>query len=219
MRHLVWLSAVVLVLLPLAGASPNPVPILVIKLDQPSQSVSVNNSSPGILTFTGNCTVDKLPISRCTVTLTASTDIDAVVNAPSPSTMVFTSSSQQAFTCSVIIPQASTNANGTLTITGKAVANGLQSISVANALIFVYDLDPIVPPVNQTGNGSAGQAGTNDTGNNTILPLSTGGAGGWLGIGNEYWMALTVVLLLAAVIAAAARARRNRRAVDVAADE
>jgi len=218
MRALPWLSAAVLLILPLAGAVPNPVPVLAIRLDQTSQSASVNNSSPGILVFTGNCTVDKLPISRCVVTLTASTDIEALAS-PSPATMVFTSTTPQAFTCSVVITQGSPNSTGTLTITGTAVANGIQSTAETKALIFVYDPDPIGPPVNQTGNGSASPAPANSTGNVTILPVSTGGAGGWLGIGNDYWMALTVVLLLVAVIAAAARARRNRRALDVHGDE
>jgi len=141
----------VLALVPMnSQAAANPVPVLALRLDAASQSARVTESSPGIVTFTGQATIDKLPVERCVVTLTSSTDIGWVTQI-SPSTAVFTSTTPQAFSCTVVVPQGTPNSLfGNLVINGRAVAGGLQNTAETKGIInvepyFRLTLDSDVP--------------------------------------------------------------------------
>lgn len=140
-----------LVLVPQASqAAVNPVPVLAIRLDTANQNAKVTESAPGIVQFTGQISIDKLPVERCVVTLTSSTDT-GWVSQVSPSTAVFTTTTPQAFTCTVVVPQGTPNSLfGNLIINGRAVAGGLQSLAETKAIIavdpyFRLTLDSDVP--------------------------------------------------------------------------
>ena len=140
-----------LVLIPTnSQAAANPVPVLALKLDTAQQAARVTESAPGIVSFTGQATIDKLPVERCVVTLTSSTDIGWVTQV-SPSTAVFTATTPQSFTCTVVVPQGTPNSQfGNLIINGRAVAGGLQSLAETKAIIsvdpyFRLTLDSDVP--------------------------------------------------------------------------
>jgi len=145
------LLVAMLVLVPTGSqAAVNPVPVLALKLDSANQNARVTESAPGIVTFTGSMSIDKLPVERCVVTMTSSTDI-GWVSQVSPTTAVFTSTTPQSFTCTVVVPQGTANAQyGKLVINGRAVAGGLQSTAVTEGIIavdpyFRLTLDSDVP--------------------------------------------------------------------------
>jgi hypothetical protein len=133
-----------------ASAAANPVPVLSIRLDAASQNAHATESAPGVVQFTGQVAIDKLPAERCVVTLTASTDIGWPAQV-SPLLTVFTNTTPQPFTCSVIIPAGTANSQfGNLIINGRAVAGGLQSLAETKAIIavdpyFRLTLDSDVP--------------------------------------------------------------------------
>jgi hypothetical protein len=145
------LLGAMLVLVPAATqAAVNPVPVLAVKLDSANQDARVTESAPGIVTFTGQMSIDKLPVERCVVTLTSSTDI-GWVSQVSPTTAVFTSTTPQSFTCTVVVPQGTANSQyGNLVVNGRAVAGGLQSMAETKGIIsvspyFRLTLDSDVP--------------------------------------------------------------------------
>ena len=118
-------------------AAVNPVPVLAIRLDAADQCARVTESAPGIVTFTGQASIDKLPVESCTVYLNSSTDTGwaALV---SPTMTTFTSTSPQSFTCTVIVPPGTDNSEyGNLLIRGRAVAEGLQSTAETRGMIAV----------------------------------------------------------------------------------
>lgn len=195
----------------------NPVPVLAIRLDQAAATVYTNASSPGIITFNGTCTVDKLPIERATVTLSSSTDVGWATQL-SPTTMVFTSTTPQSFTCTVVVPQGTPNMTGTLVLNGRVVAGGLQSTSETKAVINNIGPPPYVPPANGTGNGTAPAGGpvdqaANITGGNVTSGVANPGRG-FLGLPNDLWMAAAAAILVVGIAgygASRARAGRVRR--------
>ena len=120
-----------------ARAAVNPVPVLAVRLDSANQNARVTESSPGIVTFTGQASIDKLPVEYCVVTLNSSTDI-GWISLVSPSTAVFTSTTPQSFTCTVIVPPGTPNSEyGNLVINGRAVAGGMQSAATTKGIIAV----------------------------------------------------------------------------------
>jgi len=162
----------------------------------------------------GSCTVDKLPIERATVSLTSSTDVGWVTQI-SPTTMVFTSTAPQPFTCTVVVPQGTPNMTGTLVVNGRAVAAGLQSTAEARAVIMNIGPPPYVPPANVTGNGTGPQGGpvnqtANLTGGNGTANAAASGRG-FLGLPNDLWMAAAAAVLVLGIAGyAASRARTGR---------
>jgi hypothetical protein len=196
-----------------ADAAINPVPVMALKIEPAMATVYTNSSSPSIVSFNGTCTVDKLPIERATVSLASSTDVGWVTQI-SPTTMVFTSTTPQSFTCTVVIPQGTPNMTGTLKVDGRVVAAGLQSTAETKALITNIGPPPFVPPANETANSTAAAAVTlNQTGNRTAVN-GTSGAGpsaGLLGLSNNIWMAAAVAVL-AVGVAGYAASRRPRPA-------
>jgi len=192
----------------------NPVPVLALKLDPSAATVCTNASSPGIFTFNGTCTVDKLPIERATVTLSSSTDVGWATTL-SPTTMVFTSTAPQSFTCTVVVPQGTPNMTGTLAVYGRAVAAGLQSTAETKAVINNIGPPPYVPPANGTGNGTAPAGGPVDqtanlTGGNGTSNIPDSGRG-LLGVPNDYWMAAAAAILVVGLAGyGASRARAGR---------
>jgi hypothetical protein len=116
------LLAGVLIAVPQPGsAAINPVPVLTLKLDPSQQASQPTESNIGSVTFTGTATIDKFPVERLVATLSPSCD-QGWVSTMSPTTMVFTSTTPQTFTVSVVIPQDTpNNIQGKLTIDGKAV--------------------------------------------------------------------------------------------------
>jgi hypothetical protein len=196
-----------------ADAAINPVPVLTLRLEPAMVTVNTNSSSPTIVQFNGTCTVDKMPIERATVTLTSSTDV-GWVSQVSPTTMVFTATTPQAFTCTVVIPQGTPNMTGTLVVNGRAVAAGLQSTAETKALITNIGPPPYVPPANWTANATVPAENAINRTNNQTAENGTSGAGpsaGLLGLSNNIWMAAAVAVL-AVGVAGYAASRRPRPA-------
>jgi hypothetical protein len=212
MRALVLLSVAVLACLPLAGAAPNPVPSLTIKIDQASLSVNASNASQPV-TFTGSVTVSKSQYLSATVTLSAA--VAAGWNSSvSPSSMTFTTTSPQSFTCTVVVPAATPGGNESqLTVSGTVVSGFLQSGNEATAMVRVVGTLP--PPAHQSGNGTGG---TKPSGGNNQTSVPTGlvsnpVSAGFLGYSYEQWAYITVAAVAIVVVAGAAvRVRRRRRA-------
>ena len=120
-----------------AEGAANPVPVLSLRLDAAGQNARVTGSAPGLVQFTGQAAIDKLPAERCLVTLTASTDTGWAAQV-SPSTAVFTSTTPQSFTCTVVVPPGTAgNLTGNLTIRGRADTCGLRSLAGVAAIITV----------------------------------------------------------------------------------
>lgn len=134
---IVLILGALLLVAPAATASPNPVPVVQIKLDTSNQIAKVSESAQGTVQFSGTVSIDKLPVERVVVTLTTSVDAGWASQC-SPSSMLFTSTAPQSFTVTVIVPQATpSNIIGTLKIDGKAVGGGLQGLTNTQAIITV----------------------------------------------------------------------------------
>lgn len=136
----IMMFGAMLVTVPLQSqAAINPVPVLTLKLDPASLSAQPTESKVGIVTFTGTATIDKFPVERLVATLSSTVD-QGWVSQMSPTTMVFTSTSPQTFTVSVVVPQDSpNNVQGKLTIDGKAVGGGLQSQPAQASSFIIVD--------------------------------------------------------------------------------
>ena len=118
-------------------AAVNPVPALQISLDTAQLEAKVSESAQGTAPFTGSVKLDKLPVERVTVDLTATTDTGWAA-AITPSTMIFTSTQPQPFSVTVIVPQATPATTvGSLKIDGRAVGGGLQDTSTTTGQIVV----------------------------------------------------------------------------------
>jgi hypothetical protein len=123
-----------------AGAPPDTAPAifsLSVHLDEPDQMARVTDSSPGIVQFTGQVVVDKLPVQRVVVTLESDVDT-GWVSQTSPSTMVFTSTTPQSFTTTVVVPEKTLSTLiGKLLIRARSSGTGADSEATANGTITV----------------------------------------------------------------------------------
>jgi len=148
------------------------VPVLTLTIDPPIAKVNSSPESSVNTLFEGTASVDKLPITRCVVTLTSSTDI-GWVSAVSPSTLVFTSTTPQSFTVVVTVPQGTSSMQGKLVVNGRAVSAGLQSMAEVTAIIDV--IGPAILNLtaqNQTKANATRAAGAYGGGGSSILTVS-----------------------------------------------
>ena len=215
MRWLLAFCLILTMIIPICQGAVNPVPVLSISLDTPTQMANVTANSSAMVEFTGHCNVDKLPVERVVVQLTSS--VDKGWNAPvDPSQMVFTSTTPQSFTCTVYVPGGTPGGTiGKLTITGTVTAKVLSSTTHTDATISVEG----PAPVNQTGsatNGTKGNAGSNQTANGAGTGSGGGGSGNFLGLGQDQLMmagAAVFIVIAASVAGLYVRIRRARKAV------
>ncbi len=122
---------------PGARAAPNPIPVLTLSLSPIQQQAVVTPTQNGPVQFSGNATVDFLPIFTCTVTLSASCIWPAII---SPSTMEFSESGRpQQFYVTVVVPPATNSREiGTLIVSGSAKAPAMPvATATANAVVTV----------------------------------------------------------------------------------
>ncbi len=148
------------------------VPVLKLTIQPPMAFVNSSPEAPAIAVFNGTASVDKPPIVRCVVTLTSSTDI-GWVSTISPSTMVFTSTTPQAYTVTVTVPQGTPTSQGKLMVYGRAVAAGLQSTAEATAIIDVKATTILnLTAQNRTAGNSTRESGTVGGGPSNILMYS-----------------------------------------------
>jgi len=123
-----------------ACAPPDAIPAIIgvsVSLDQETQVAHVTEQSPGIVTFTGQFSVDKLPVQRAVVTLDSRVDTGWVSNV-SPSTAVFTSTTPQSLTVTVVVPQKTlSTVTGTLIVHATMNAGGQTAEDTDNATITV----------------------------------------------------------------------------------
>jgi hypothetical protein len=212
MRCLTAFCMIMTIILPVSQGAVNPEPVLSIRLDTASQNANLTANTSASVRFTGTCAVDKLPIEKVTVELTSSVD-RGWVSQVSPTSMVFTSTTPQSFTCTIVVPEGTTGGTfGKLTISGTAATNLLKSTSQTEAVISVEG----PAPVNQTANGtnSTQPAGTGPA-NTTATMVTYGGAQAkFFGLAGEHW-AILVVVIVAAVAAAYGYSRSRRNRMDV----
>jgi hypothetical protein len=200
MRPLMVCLLLLLPCMQAAAAGPPPpeaapiVPVLTLSIAPTILKVKSTSNESAVAHFEGNAAVDKPPVVRCVVTLTSSTDV-GLVSQISPTTMVFTSSSSQAFTVDVSVPQGSPSMQCELLVYGRAVAAGLQSTAEVKAVIDVSG----TPILNQTAlNGTAVNT-TKDAGR----PVSTG-------VMQVGYIAVAVIIALPAAVVAWRYYRRRR---------
>jgi hypothetical protein len=151
MRRAIVCLMLVLSCMQAAAAAPAPsadpiVPILTLTIQPPILKLRSEANSSAVGMFNGTASVNKMPGARCVVTLTSSTDVGWVTQV-SPTTMVFTSESPQSYTVAVSVPAGTATMQGTLQVSGRAVAIGLQSTAEVKATIDVSG--PVV--LNLTG--------------------------------------------------------------------
>lgn len=190
------LFIVVVLLASVCQASGPVVPVLTLTIAPPSQHVDSSANESVIVIFTGNASVQKLSMVRCVVTLTSAVDTGWPASI-SPATMVFISSTPQQYTVTVTVPQGTPSMVGNLTVNGRAVANGFQSVTSVKALIDLHG----VPILNQTAS-------------NQTAKHSTGGVGGAGGMNNIVIAAVGVGVIAAGGAAGfyMLRRRKNRQA-------
>jgi hypothetical protein len=184
-----------------AGEQPAPaagpiVPILTLTIQPPILKIRSDINSTVVAGFNGTASVDKMAGIRCVVTLTSSTDI-GWVSQISPSTMVFTSETPLNYVVDVIVPAGSPTSQANLTVSGRAVANGLQSISEVKAIIDVTG--PVM--LNLTGANRTQAGGARAEG------ASGGGLSGTLTVS-----AIVIVLIAVPAVTYPVYRRRRRRA-------
>jgi len=123
-----------------AGASPDSGPEIIgvsVGFDQTTQSANVTDQEPGTVTFTGEVSVDKLPVQRAVVMLESSVDT-GWVSQVSPSTAVFTSTTPQSFTVTAVVPARTLSTlKGMLVVKATMNSGGLTAEDTANATITV----------------------------------------------------------------------------------
>ena len=163
MRLALFLSALLVLLAPCTEGSSPIVPTIALTLSPSGANVNASTEKDVQVEFQGTITVDKLPAVRAVATISSSVDTGWVA-ALSPSTFVFTSSGSQPFTCTVVVPQNTTNMTGTLTVNGKVVAGGLQSDPTSvTALINVTGTEAVnLTAHNRTGASDGARTGGAD---------------------------------------------------------
>ncbi len=131
-----------------------------VEITEGSVEATVSETSPGTATFHGTVTVQMPTLRGAQVTLTSSTDI-GWVSSISPSTFTLDNGQTGSFTVTVVVPQGTPSTQaGNIVVNGRAVANGLQAMDEAQALItvkayFRVALDSARPKVETAPGGSA----------------------------------------------------------------
>lgn len=134
---LIVMSGLVMFIPMNATAGPNPIPALTVSLEPSSQTAVVSESAQGSVQFTGTIRIDKLPVERIVVTLTASVDTGWAAQC-TPSSMVFTSTQPQSFSATVVVPPAcDSTIIGTLKVDAIATGGGFRVPATAQAIVTV----------------------------------------------------------------------------------
>ncbi|HEX9710357.1 MAG TPA: choice-of-anchor T family protein [Candidatus Thermoplasmatota archaeon] len=117
----------------------NPVPALSFTIAPSERHAVISPSQPGTASFTGNYTVDKLNVERAVVTFNAVVSTGwPVTISPSVITISGTAGRTGSIYITVVVPPGELATNiGTLTVTGRAVAGGLQSPAAQATAIIV----------------------------------------------------------------------------------
>jgi len=110
-------------------------PTLSLKFNSASQYSQATESTSAMIIVTGNISIEAIPVERCVVTLSSSTDI-GWISQVSPTVVVFTSTTPQSFTCNVIVPAGTPFSQyGNLIIRGHAVACGYQDTAEIKCIV------------------------------------------------------------------------------------
>jgi hypothetical protein len=121
-------------LAPVASAQ-NPIPVISLTMSPGERIAEITASAPRAVQFIGNFTVDKLSFERATVTLLAVMSTGWVATV-SPASVTVTNQRTMPFTVTVVVPAGELAVNiGSLTVTGRVVAGGLQSQAQAQAIV------------------------------------------------------------------------------------
>lgn len=116
----------------------NPVPALSFQITPAERHADITASRPGTALFQGNYTVNKLSFERAVVTFQAVVSTGWAVSI-SPSSITISGAQAQTgrIDITVVVPPGELATNiGTLTVTGRAIAGGLQSpVAQATAIV------------------------------------------------------------------------------------
>jgi len=125
---------------PSGGARPDQpaaVHSVTVALDSEQYIVRVSEAHNGTAEVTGIVTVEKLPVERMAVSLSAAVDIGWRTDIR-PDTMVFTSTTPQSFSVSVEVPEATqSTATGRLMVSASSSGTGYDVGGTDNATIAV----------------------------------------------------------------------------------
>jgi hypothetical protein len=121
-----------------AAAIPNPTaPALTLRIDPASQAATIDEATKCGLNFTGEIRVDKLPVEKVVVELSAMVDTGWPASI-SPSTMVITDTAAHTFNVNVTVHEACPADDiGHLTVTATSAGKGYSVSEQANATITV----------------------------------------------------------------------------------
>jgi hypothetical protein len=117
---------------------------------------SPNETTP--VHLTGKVTVGVARGETAHVTLACAVDTGWPAQL-SQTQMTFSTSGSQDFSCDVIVPETTSNMTGSIVISGRVVAAGLQSVAQANALIVVNPFGQNLTGPHVSGNSGGGLLG------------------------------------------------------------
>ena len=141
MRLAALAPSLLILMAPLSSAQPPLVPGLTLTLS-PEEMELRASTDPQNPHFDGTCTVDKIPLARATVDLTASCDLGWAC-AVSPSTLIFTNENPQSFTLTVLVPGNVTNVTAAVRVDGRVMCTGLQNTATVASTITVTGNLPV----------------------------------------------------------------------------
>ena len=163
-----WLVSIILVIIaPLSATATVPiVPQMTMTLEPQSASVNTTPNHQARVSFVGTVQIDKLPIERIVVSITASVDVGWAAN-PSPGSMVITDTAPHNFCCTVDVPQ-NLSGRGVLHVEANGNGGGSTCTAEATATIEAVCRIPAPPPpeTSPVGNTSSPAGDSNLTGTN-----------------------------------------------------
>ena len=191
MRGALIISLMLILFTPACSAMQPIVPAVTMTLQPSSVNVTSTPTQKSSVDFCGTVTLDKLPMERIVVGLTPSVDA-GWASSCSPSSMVITDEQPHQFTCTVVVPEATANHTGTLTVDATARGGGFSVTQSVTALIIVTGPPIYIPPPHNNTQNDTGQ-------NQTSLTNGTGPADDESGVGpfSPYLMPASILVVVA----------------------
>ena len=158
-RVVALLVTLLVVSLPASAERTQPlVPTISLSVAPQEQLVwsSPNETTP--VHLTGKVTVGVARGETAHVTLDCAIDTGWPAQL-SQTQMTFSTSGSQDFSCDIVVPQGAPNTTGSLVVSGRVVAAGLQSVAQANALIVVNPFGQNLTGPHVSGNSGGGLFG------------------------------------------------------------
>ena len=127
-------------------------PVLTLSLAPPMRTVYGNGSTFVSVTFSGIASVTLGSFDRSTYTLSLSGAVQTGwVVSVTPETFTYTSTGDQGFCCTVVVPESSGNASTIVTVTGYLTGGGFTVSNTASSRLDVKITDPNARVAGQDG--------------------------------------------------------------------